>query len=377
MLEHIRRRPGIYIGSIETQGLHRLVEELLSNTINEVRAGFCTWLCVELLPDGGCRVSDNGRGIPVDPVEGTRMSVLEAVLTTRGPVDGTSRGHRGLFAVGLPAVNVLSERLEVEVQRDGKCWRQAYSRGKPIEELRLVGDSSTIGTTVTFWPDPEIFSEGGFFSSSLLTERLRGIALALPGLQARLADRRKIPAESEVIHYSEGVVNYVKSLVAAQQLVHRHAVPIKARAEAHEVEVAMQWTQAATSNIQAYANSVISRFGTHLQGLRRGVGAVLNRHAHSQHLHVGPSFSVDDWSMGLVAVVSVWTDNPGWESSAKIGSFNPEIAPFVQAAVNQQLADFLQQHPDDARAICEHVKAAQQARLAARQVRGRRRSETE
>jgi DNA gyrase subunit B len=366
----------MYIGSTGTRGLHHLVYEVVDNAVDEAMAGYCDRISVELLADGGCRVIDNGRGIPVDKVKGENKPAVEVVLTTLhsgGKFEG--KGYQvsgGLHGVGVSVVNALSERLEVEVVRDGKLWQQAYERGRPLKPLRAVKPAKRTGTTVTFWPDPEIFTEEREFRFDTLAQRLREMAFLNKGLEIRLLDSRIEPAQKEVFRYTGGIVDFVKHLNTAREEVHKRVVYFEAKADKHEVEIAMQWNTGFNESVFTFANNINTHEGgMHEEGFRRSLTRVITSYARSKGILKEKEDPLigEDCREGLTAILSVKLRDPQFEGQTKTKLGNTEIRSFVETSMNQRLSEFMEEHPGEARAICNKVIAAQRARLEARKAR--------
>lgn len=375
-LDPVRQRPGMYIGSTGARGLHHLVYEVVDNAVDEAMAGFCDRIKVELLADGGCRVSDNGRGIPVDTVRGEGKTAVEVVLTTLhsgGKFGG--KGYQvsgGLHGVGVSVVNALSERLDVEVARDGKLWSQSYERGRPKAKLKAAKAIKRTGTTVTFWPDPEIFTDERDFKYDTLAQRLREMAFLNRGLEIQLIDQRVEPEQKEVFRYTGGIVDFVKHLNSARDAVHKRVIYFEAKAENHEVEVAMQWTNSYNESVFTFANNINTHEGgMHEEGFRRSLTRVITSYARSKNLlkEKDEGLVGEDCREGLTAIVSVKLRAPQFEGQTKTKLGNTEIRSFVETSMNERLATFLEEHPSEARAICNKVIAAQRARLEARKAR--------
>ncbi|MDQ3766273.1 MAG: DNA topoisomerase (ATP-hydrolyzing) subunit B [Actinomycetota bacterium] len=375
-LEPVRQRPGMYIGSTGSRGLHHLVYEVVDNAVDEAMAGYCDRITVELLADGGCRVSDNGRGIPVDAPPGQRKSAVEVVLTTLhagGKFGG--KGYQvsgGLHGVGVSVVNALSERLVIEVARDGKRWHQEYERGRPLAPLAPGKPVKRTGTTVAFWPDPEIFTEEREFKFDTLVQRLREMAFLNRGLEIRLADRRVEPAEEENFRYTGGIIDFVKHLNSARDPINRRAVYFEAKGKQHELEVAMQWTTGYTESVFTFANNINTHEGgMHEEGFRRSLTRVITSYARSKGIlkEKDDPLVGEDCREGLTAIVSVKLQNPQFEGQTKTKLGNTEIRSFVETSMNQRFAEFMEEHPGEARAICNKAIASQRARLEARKAR--------
>ena len=366
----------MYIGSTGSRGLHHLVYEVVDNAVDEAMAGFCDRITVELLADGGCRVGDNGRGIPVDTVRGRGKTAVEVVLTTLhagGKFGGKSyQVSGGLHGVGVSVVNALSERLEVEVVRDGKLWRQEYKRGKPLAKLKAVKPAKRTGTTVTFWPDPEIFTDEREFKFDTLAQRLREMAFLTKALEINLIDHRTEPPQQEKFRYTGGIVDFVKHLNSAREPVNKRITSFEAKADQHEVEIAMQWTNSFNESVFTFANNINTHEGgMHEEGFRRALTRVITRYARDKGILKDKDEALigEDCREGLTAIVSVKVRNPQFEGQTKTKLGNTEIRSFVETSVNQGFADYLEEHPGDARAICNKAVAAQRARLEARKAR--------
>ena len=366
----------MYIGSTGTRGLHHLVYEVVDNAVDEAMAGYCDRITVELLADGGCKVADNGRGIPVDKVKGENKAAVEVVLTTLhagGKFEG--KGYQvsgGLHGVGVSVVNALSERLDVEVVRDGKLWQQSYERGRPLKPLRAVKPAKRTGTTVTFWPDPEIFTEEREFRFDTLAQRLREMAFLNKGLEIKLTDSRIEPVQQEVFRYTGGIIDFVKHLNTSREDVHKRVAYFEAKADKHEVEVAMQWNTGFNESVFTFANNINTHEGgMHEEGFRRSLTRVITSYARSKGIlkEKDDALIGEDCREGLTAILSVKLRDPQFEGQTKTKLGNTEIRSFVETSMNQRLAEFMEEHPGDARAICNKVISAQRARLEARKAR--------
>jgi DNA gyrase subunit B len=375
-LDPVRQRPGMYIGSTGARGLHHLVYEVVDNAVDEAMAGFCDRIKVELLADGGCRVSDNGRGIPVDTVRGEGKTAVEVVLTTLhsgGKFGG--KGYQvsgGLHGVGVSVVNALSERLDVEVARDGKLWTQTYERGQPRAKLKAGKAIKRTGTTISFWPDPDIFTDERDFKYDTLAQRLREMAFLNKGLEIQLSDHRVEPEQKEVFRYTGGIVDFVKHLNSARDAVHKRVIYFEAKAENHEVEVAMQWSNSYNESVFTFANNINTHEGgMHEEGFRRSLTRVITSYARSKNLlkEKDEGLVGEDCREGLTTIVSVKLRSPQFEGQTKTKLGNTEIRSFVETSMNERLAIFLEEHPGEARAICNKAIAAQRARLEARKAR--------
>jgi len=375
-LEPVRQRPGMYIGSTGSRVLHHLVYEVVDNAVDEAMAGFCDKIVVELLADGGCRVTDNGRGIPVDSPRGERRSAVEVVLTTLhagGKFGG--KGYQvsgGLHGVGVSVVNALSERLAIEVMREGQRWHQEYSRGTPQGPLTAGKPVKRTGTMVSFWPDPAVFTEEREFKLDTLAQRLREMAFLTRGLEIRLIDHRVEPASEETFRYTGGIVDFVKHLNSSREGVNKRIAYFEAAGDHHELEVALQWTNAYNESVFTFANNINTHEGgMHEEGFRRSLTRVITSYARSKGLLKDKDEALigEDCREGLTAIISVKLEEPQFEGQTKTKLGNTEIRSFVETSTNGRFGEYLEEHPAEARAICNKVIGAQRARLEARKVR--------
>jgi DNA gyrase subunit B len=377
-LDPVRKRPGMYIGSTGIRGLHHLVYEVVDNAVDEAMAGYCDRIVVDLLADGGCRVNDNGRGIPIDKisVKGKKVPAAEVVLTTLhagGKFEG--KGYQvsgGLHGVGVSVVNALSERLELEIVRDGSLHRQEYERGRPQAPLKAVKPAKRTGTTVAFWPDPLIFTEEREFKFETLAQRLREMAFLNRGLEIRLTDHRIEPAVTETFKYTGGIIDFVKHLNSSRDAVNKRPVYFDAKGEGHEVEVAMQWTTSFNESVFTFANNINTHEGgMHEEGFRRALTRVISKYARDKNIlkEKDDAFTGEDCREGLTAIISVKLREPQFEGQTKTKLGNTEIRSFVETSMNQRFAEFMEEHPSEARAICTKAVSAQRARLEARKAR--------
>jgi DNA gyrase subunit B len=366
----------MYIGSTGSRGLHHLIYEVVDNAVDEAMAGFCDRIIVELLADGGCRISDNGRGIPVDTVRGEGKPAVEVVLTTLhagGKFGG--KGYQvsgGLHGVGVSVVNALSSTLVVEVVRDGKLWRQSYQRGKPDGKLKAIKAAKRTGTTVTFWPDPEIFTDEREFKFDTLAQRLREMAFLNKGLEIRLRDKRVEPEVAEDFRYTGGIIDFVKHLNSTRDALHKRPVYFEAKGANHELEIAMQWTNSYTESVFTFANNINTHEGgMHEEGFRRSLTRVITSYARNKNIlkEKDDPLTGEDCREGLTAIVSVKLRDPQFEGQTKTKLGNTEIRSFVETSMNQRFAEFMEEHPSEARTICTKVISAQRARLEARKAR--------
>ncbi|HZB60076.1 MAG TPA: DNA topoisomerase (ATP-hydrolyzing) subunit B [Actinomycetota bacterium] len=373
-LEAVRKRPGMYIGSTGLRGLHHLVTEVVDNAVDEALAGYCTRIDITLTADGGVRVVDDGRGIPVDehPVE--HRPALEVVMTTLhagGKFGGDSYAvSGGLHGVGVSVVNALSKRLEVEVVRDGWRHRQSYERGLPTAPLERVGKARGHGSTVTFWPDPDIFEETELRFETL-SNRMREMAFLNAGLRISLVDERD-EGKSEVYEYAGGIRDFVAHINASKEPVHPQIVYFEGKANSHFVEVAMQWNSSYNDAVSTFANTINTHEGgTHEEGFRAALTSTINRYARNSALlkEKDPNLSGDDVREGLTAIVSVKLREPQFEGQTKTKLGNTDIKGFVQQTTNVALAEWFEEHGPQAKAIVVKCIQAARARMAARNAR--------
>ncbi len=376
-LEPVRERPGMYIGSTSLSGLHHLVYEVVDNAVDEAMAGHATRIEVTLLADGGCRVADNGRGIPVDPhPENPRKSAAEIVLTTLhagGKFGG--EGYKisgGLHGVGVSVVNALSRRLELEIHRDGGRWEMVFENGgRPKGKLTRKAASRRTGTIVTFWPDPEIFEDTEFRAQTLL-ERLREMAFLNRGLEIRFTDERTQPPTAHTFRYTGGIVDFVKHLNVAKDPLFKRVIAIAERGDGAEVEIAMQWNTGYHEGIHSFANNIATtEGGMHEEGFKKALTNVVNRYAKAKGLLKDKDGNLlgEDIREGLTAIVSVKLRNPQFEGQTKAKLGNAEIRSLVERVTNERLAEWLEEHPSEARAVVAKASQAARARVAARQAR--------
>jgi DNA gyrase subunit B len=374
-LEAVRKRPGMYIGSTGERGLHHLVYEVVDNSVDEALAGECDTINVTLLADGGVRVQDNGRGIPVDehPVE--HRPALEVVMTTLhagGKFDGKSYAvSGGLHGVGVSVVNALSWMLEVEVRRDGHVWTQAYERGEPMGPVARGAATQDRGTTTTFWPDSQIF-ETNEWSFETLSRRLQEMAFLTKNLLITITDERPDKQRSAQYRYAGGIADFVRYLNASKEPVHGSIIDFEEEADGISVEIAMQWTAAYTESVHTFANTIsTAEGGTHEEGFRAALTTIVNRYARDQKLlrEKDDNLTGDDVREGLTAIVSVKLAEPQFEGQTKTKLGNTEAKSFVQKASNDHLRDWFDRNPGEAKEIVNKASLAARARIAARQAR--------
>lgn len=385
-LEAVRKRPGMYIGSTGPMGLHHLVYEVVDNSVDEALAGFCDHIQVFIRPDNSIQVIDNGRGIPVEKHKTEKMPTVEVVLTilhAGGKFgDGGYKTSGGLHGVGVSVVNALSKKVVVNVRRDGKEYEISFERGKTVEKLHEIGKAKKNGTTVTFWPDPEIFTETCVYDFNTLAARFREMAFLNKGLKIELTDQRSDPRElmsepapepeTVVFKYDGGIVDFVKYLNKGKETLNK---PIYFETENADgtVEVAMQWTGSYSSNgVLAFANNINTHEGgTHLDGFKQAVTRTINDYARSKNIlkEKDSNLTGDDCREGLAAIISVKLREPEFEGQTKTKLGNTEIRGLVQTAVTKGLAEYLEENPAPAKRIVSKASQALKAREAARKAR--------
>jgi len=375
-LEAVRRRPAMYIGSTGPRGLHHLVWEVVDNAVDEAMAGFCTRAEVTLHADNSVTVKDNGRGIPVDRHQKTKLSALTTVLTTLhagGKFEaGAYQVSGGLHGVGVSVVNALSESLEIEVTRDGFLWSQGFRDGEPKAKLKKVKPAKRTGTTVRFWPSPAIFQETKVFSFDTVARRLREMAFLNKGLEIRLTDQRGEEPITEVFHYKGGLVDYVKHLNDKREPLHSHVVAFEDTGPEAELDVAMQWTSGYTETVLTFANNINTHEGgTHEEGFRKAMTRAINEFARGRGIlkEKDANLSGEDIREGLTAVVAVKVRQPQFEGQTKTKLGNTEIRSFVEVSLNRKLPEWLERHAGEARRIVDKCMSAARARMAARAAR--------
>jgi DNA gyrase subunit B len=373
-LEAVRKRPGMYIGSTGVRGLHHLVYEVVDNSVDEALAGHCDAVDVTIHPDGRVTVVDNGRGIPVDIMEKEGKPALEVVLTVLHAGgkfgDGGYKVSGGLHGVGSSVVNALSEHLLAEVRRDGFRWTQEYVRGLPQGPVAQGEPTGETGTTISFLPDGEIF-ETLDFEYATLEQRLRETAFLTRGLRIRITDGRAEGASAE-FHYEGGISDFVTYLNENKEPVQKKVIFFEGESAEGQVEVALQWNASYQESIFSFANNINTHEGgSHLSGFRSALTSTLNRYAREKGFlkERDDNLSGEDVREGLTAVVSAKLTDPQFEGQTKTKLGNPGMAGFVQRIVNDRLAEFLEENPQDAGQIIRKAVSAAQARVAARKAR--------
>ena len=369
-LEGVRKRPAMYIGSTGKEGLHHLIYEVVDNSVDEALAGACTKIIVQLNKDGSVTVEDNGRGIPVEEHKQTKKSALETVMTMLHA--GGKFDHKayiisgGLHGVGVSVVNALSKELIVQVKRDGKVYEQKYKRGKPQGDLKVVGKSDSTGTTVTFYPDDEIFSTLQF-DFSVVATRMRELAFLNPGLKIILKDEAK--QKQEEFFAAGGLVEFVKWLNKSKETLHK-PIYFKKEMDHTIVEVAVQYNNSYLDNIFGFVNTINTvEGGTHIAGFKTALTRVINNYAQKNKVIKDETLTGDDVREGLTAIVNIKIREPQFEGKTKTKLGNSEVKGFVDSIVTTHLAEFFEENPSIAKVIAAKVSEAAKAREAAKKAR--------
>jgi DNA gyrase subunit B len=380
-LEAVRKRPGMYIGSTGLNGLHHLVWEIVDNSVDEAMAGHATRIDVTLLADGGCQVIDDGRGIPTDTNQKYKKSGVEIALTmlhAGGKFGGGAyKVSGGLHGVGVSVVNALSQRLVVEVDQGGDRHRMEFAKGGvPQGKLEVVGKAprGRTGTTVTFWPDPEIFkSEGIEFRAQTILERLQMMAFLNKGLEIRFKDERPGHSNEPVTYrYAGGIEDFVKHVNASKEALFKRVGYFAASEETQEVEVAFQWNTGFYEGIHSFANGIATgEGGMHEEGFRKSLTNVVNKYGKAKGLlkEKDDNLSGEDIREGLTAIISVRLQDPQFEGQTKAKLGNVSMRSLVERATNEKLGDWFEEHPTEGNQIVKKAIQAQRARVAARQAR--------
>ena len=373
-LDPVRKRPGMYIGSTDVRGLHHLVTEVVDNSIDEALAGYCTHIVVEILKDGAIRVTDNGRGIPTGIIEKEGKSAVEVVLTKlhAGGKFG-SGGYKisgGLHGVGVSCVNALSEWLVAEVRQNGKLYRIRFNRGIAERPLAVVGDATDTGTTITFYPDAEIFETLDFNYETMKT-RLRELAYLNKGLSIELADQRVEPERREVFCYEGGIVSFVEEMNKTKETIFPEVIYFDEKYVDSEIEVAMQYNDSYSDTILAFANNInTEEGGTHLDGFKASLTKIINDYGTKAGILKGAEkLSGEDVREGLTAVISVKLAEPQFEGQTKTKLGNSSMRQAVAKGVAEGFGTYLEEHPREAKELVLKTITAQRAREAARMAR--------
>ena len=379
-MEHVRKRPSMYIGDVGLRGLHHLVYEVVDNSIDEALAGHCDTISVTINEDNSITTEDNGRGIPVGLHKKEGVSALEVVMTkigAGGKFDKDSyKVSGGLHGVGVSCVNALSSSLKATVYRDGKVWEQDYERGKPLSPVKEVGSSKKRGTLVTFKPDKEIFNQTIEYNYETLSQRLRELSFLNKGISLSIKDHRHKDSKGdyvgETFYSKDGLKEFIKFLDEHREPIVENVISIEGEKHDIPVEVAMIYNTSYSENLHSYVNNINTHEGgTHLSGFRRGLTSTLKKYADSSGLLDKLKFEIsgDDFREGLTAIVSVKVAEPQFEGQTKTKLGNREVSSAVSQAVSEMLENYLEEHPNDAKIIVQKVILAAQARHAARKAR--------
>tara|TARA_B100001778_G_scaffold7015_1_gene5721 strand:+ start:5889 stop:7829 length:1941 start_codon:yes stop_codon:yes gene_type:complete len=379
-MEHVRKRPSMYIGDVGLRGLHHLVYEVVDNSIDEALAGHCDTISVTINEDNSITTEDNGRGIPVGLHKKEGVSALEVVMTkigAGGKFDKDSyKVSGGLHGVGVSCVNALSSSLKATVFRDGKVWEQDYERGKPLSPVKEVGSSKKRGTLVTFKPDTEIFNQTIEYNYETLSQRLRELSFLNKGISLSIKDHRQKDSSGEYLgetfYSKDGLKEFIKFLDEHREPIVENVISIEGEKHDIPVEVAMIYNTSYSENLHSYVNNINTHEGgTHLSGFRRGLTSTLKKYADSSGLLDKLKFEIsgDDFREGLTAIVSVKVAEPQFEGQTKTKLGNREVSSAVSQAVSEMLENYLEEHPNDAKIIVQKVILAAQARHAARKAR--------
>jgi DNA gyrase subunit B len=378
-MEHVRKRPSMYIGDVGIRGLHHLVYEVVDNSIDEAMAGHCNQISVIINENDSISVEDNGRGIPVGMHKKEGVSALEVVMTkigAGGKFDKDSyKVSGGLHGVGVSVVNALSDHLTAVVHREGKVWQQEYEKGKTLYPVKEVGKTDKTGTIVTFKPDMSIFKDVEKYSYETLANRMRELAYLNKGIKISLTDKRKKVEGgflNEEFYSQEGLKEFIKFLDENREPLIPEVIAIEGEKNNIPVEVAMIYNSSFNENIHSYVNNINTHEGgTHLSGFRRGLTSTLKKYAESSGLldKVKVEISGDDFREGLTAIISVKVAEPQFEGQTKTKLGNKEVTSAVSQAVSEMLENYLEEHPSEAKIIVDKVVLAAQARHAARKAR--------
>ena len=375
-LEAVRMRPSMYIGDVNTKGLHHLVYEVVDNSIDEALAGYCKNIDVTINEDNSISVSDDGRGIPTGMNQKENRSALEVVMTilhAGGKFDkGSYKVSGGLHGVGVSCVNALSTKLVATIYREGKIWRQEYSKGFPLADVQVIGETDRTGTTIYFKPDDSIFYVTEY-KYDILAARLRELAYLNRGIRLSLTDKRTIDSDtnefkSEVFYSEKGLSEFVEYLDETREKLIDETIHITTEKNGIPIEVAMHYNTEFKENVYSYVNNINTiEGGTHLAGFRRGVMQTLKTYADNSGMLSKLKFDIsgEDFREGLTAIISVKVAEPQFEGQTKTKLGNTEVGSAVAQAVSVALANYLEEHPKDARAIVDKVILAAQARHAA------------
>ena len=381
-LEAVRKRPAMYIGDVSEKGLHHLINETVDNCIDEAMAGYCTDIEVTLNTDGSCTVEDNGRGIPVDEHKKLHKSALEVVMTVLhagGKFDKNSyKVSGGLHGVGVSCVNALSYHMLSQVFRDGHIYQQEYEKGRPLYPVKVVGETTKRGTRQQFWPDPTIFS-ATTFQWDVVARRMRELAYLNAGIRITLNDMRadvEGKTRTQVFHAKDGLKEFVRYIDRHRTHLFDDVIYLKTEKQGVPIEVAIMYNTDYSENLHSYVNTINTiEGGTHVTGFRMALTRTLKNYADSdpqiskQIEKAKIEIAGEDFREGLTAVISIKVAEPQFEGQTKTKLGNSEVVGAVQQAVGEALADYLEEHPDEAKRICEKVILAATARIAARKAR--------
>jgi len=374
-LSAVRKRPGMYIGSTGTRGLHHLIYEVVDNSIDEAMAGFCDNVMVVLNKDDSVTVVDDGRGIPVKKIDKYNRPAVEIVLTklhAGGKFGG--QGYKvsgGLHGVGISVVNALSEKLKIEIRRDGYIYSQDYIRGVPTGPLKKGEKTKTHGTAITFYPDTEVFEDLDY-KYEILASRMKEMAFLNKGLKITLADHREEEEKKEEYRYEGGIIDFVNYLCEKKDCLHKKVIYIDNKNDDHEVEIAMQYTSGYSESIFSFANNInTTEGGTHLSGFRSALTRTVNDYARNNNIlkDKDENLQGEDVREGLTAIISVKLKDPQFEGQTKTKLGNSEMKGFVESTVNSRLAEFMGENPSVARVIVSRCMDAARARNAAKKAR--------
>ena len=379
-MEHVRMRPSMYIGDVGVRGLHHLVYEVVDNSIDEAMGGHCDTITIDINEDNSISVTDNGRGIPVGMHKKEGVSALQVVMTkigAGGKFDKDSyKVSGGLHGVGVSCVNALSVNLKATVYVDGKVWEQEYERGKAMYPVKQIGETDQRGTTVTFYPDPTIFTQTTEYSYETLSNRMRELSYLNKGVKLTITDKREKDDKGEfvqeVFHSEEGLKEFIKFLDGNREQLIQNVISIEGEKNGIPVEVAMVYNTSYTENLHSYVNNINTHEGgTHLAGFRRGLTSTLKKYADASGMLDKLKFEIsgDDFREGLTAIISVKVAEPQFEGQTKTKLGNREVSAAVSQAVSEMLSDYLEENPDDAKIIVQKVVLAAQARHAANKAR--------
>lgn len=373
-LEAVRKRPGMYIGSTSAKGLHHLVWEVVDNSIDEALAGYCDQIDVTIHEDNSITVVDNGRGIPVSEQAKMKKSALEVVMTVLhagGKFGGGGyKVSGGLHGVGISVVNALSSKVVVTVKRDGHVYRQEYQRGVPQYDVKVIGDTEETGTTTTFYPDAEIFTETTVYDYDTLLTRIRELAFLNKGIGLRITDERTGATNS--FHYEGGIKEYVQYLNHKREVLHEQPIYVEGQRESIQVEVALQYNDSYTENIYSFANNINTHEGgTHESGFKSALTRVINDYARKTGIikDSNSNLTGDDVREGLTAIISVKIPEPQFEGQTKTKLGNSEVRGVVESLFAEKLQEFLIENPSTSRRILDKALQASRAREAARKAR--------